>query len=416
MLKQLFPRVHRRYSSLPIVGPELDGFTAWLFRQGYPRARVRYQIRATRRLSRALEEGGLRRLSRLTRPRLRACAPAHSQDDADLNAVVRLFERYLDEQGALPAPAAATRSGSLTNSYGNYLEEVRGLAASTITQHVWTASNFLKHVRYDRRSSCIARLSGREIETFTIAMGKRLCRASLQHVVSQLRSFLRFLSARGQAPPGLDCHIDTPRVYRDERLPRALPWDTVQAFLRSIERDSAMGLRDRAMFLLIATYGLRSSEIVALTLDDVEWRASRLRVPQRKSVSPLLLPLTDEVADSLIEYLRHGRPSLPYRQLFLRVRAPAGVLKPTAVTEAFQGCSRRSGLRIPFQGAHCLRHSFAVRLLRQGTPLKTIGDVLGHRTAESTCVYLRLAIDDLREVPLALPRESSSYAGQEVTS
>jgi site-specific recombinase XerD len=85
------------------------------------------------------------------------------------------------------------------------------------------------------------------------------------------------------------------------------------------------------------------------------------------------------------------------------MRAPAGVLKPTAVTEAFQSVVRRSGLSIPFQGAHCLRHSFAVHLLKNGTPLKTIGDILGHRTAESTSMYLRLATGDLREVSLAVP-------------
>ena len=105
----------------------------------------------------------------------------------------------------------------------------------------------------------------------------------------------------------------------------------------------------------------------------------------------------------LVDYLRDARPSSSLRHLFLRARAHEGTLKPTAVTEAFQAWSKRSGLSITFNGAHCLRHSFAVHLLRQGTPLKTIGDILGHRTAESTCVYLRLAIDDLREVALSLP-------------
>ena len=85
------------------------------------------------------------------------------------------------------------------------------------------------------------------------------------------------------------------------------------------------------------------------------------------------------------------------------MRAPIGVLKPTAITEAFQALVRKSGLDIPFQGPHCLRHSLAVRLLKNGTPLKTIGDILGHRTAESTSVYLRLATGDFREVSLPVP-------------
>jgi site-specific recombinase XerD len=85
------------------------------------------------------------------------------------------------------------------------------------------------------------------------------------------------------------------------------------------------------------------------------------------------------------------------------MRAPIGLLKPTAITEAFQSVVRKSGLSIPFQGPHCLRHSMAIHLLKNGTPLKTIGDILGHRTAESTSMYLRLATSDRREVALAVP-------------
>ena len=122
-----------------------------------------------------------------------------------------------------------------------------------------------------------------------------------------------------------------------------------------------------------------------------------------KTGTTRLLPLTDAAGTVLLRYLRRGRPALPYRELFLRGRAPVGVLKPTAVSEAFQKWARRSGLDIPWQGPHCLRHSYAVHLLRRGVPLKTIGDLLGHRIAESTYAYLRLAVDDLRGVALAVP-------------
>ena len=208
---------------------------------------------------------------------------------------------------------------------------------------------------------------------------------------------------RGEVPVGLDSQIDTPRVYRGERLPRSLPWATVQAFLASIDRSAPIGKRDYAMFQLIANYGLRASEVVGLKLDDIRWRSGCLVVYSRKSAAPLSLPLTDAVGDSLVSYLRQGRPQQCYREVFLRHRAPAGILKPTAVTEAFQAWSRRSGLTIPFKGCHCLRHSYATHLLRQGTSLKTIGDLLGHRSTESTCVYLRLAVEDLRGVALDLP-------------
>ena len=124
-----------------------------------------------------------------------------------------------------------------------------------------------------------------------------------------------------------------------------------------------------------------------------------------------MLPLTDAVARVLIRYLRQGRPVTTRRELFLRGRAPAGALQPTALSEVFQAWVRRSGLPIPFQGPHCLRHAAAVHLLRQGVSLKALGDLLGHRTAESTQVYLRLAVDDLCSVPLPVPTR-----GEEVSA
>jgi site-specific recombinase XerD len=210
---------------------------------------------------------------------------------------------------------------------------------------------------------------------------------------------------------GLAEQIDTPRVYRGERLPRALAWETVLGFLKAIDRATTIGRRDYAMFLLIATYGLRTSEVVALTVDQIQWRERTIRVPRSKVGCPLLLPLTEDVGAAVIDYLRHSRPALARREVFLRVRPPQGALKPTAVTEAFQAWARRSGLPIPFHGPHCLRHSLAVHLLRQGTALKTIGDLLGHRSAESTCVYLRLQVDDLRDVALDLPHEEERADG-----
>ena len=403
MLTDFFPRRHRRYAALPIFGPTLDGFSGWLSDKGYHRGLVRLHIRTTRRLDRALQQRGCRSICDITREDLLACRPADSQEDANLASTVRRWESYLDEQQALPKPEL-TRADLLTADYRSYLETVRGASTSTLTQHCWTTSRFLAHLRYDSNPASLANLDNDDIESYIRTRGQKTNRASLQHEIAHLRSLLRFLATRGEVKPGLDSQIDTPRLYRGEQLPRSLPWATVRALLDAIDRTTPMGLRDYAIFLMIATYGLRASEIVALKLDDIQWRAGRIQIALRKTASPLLLPLTESVAESVVAYLRRGRPPLSRREVFLRCRAPAGVLKPTAVPEAFQRWVRQSGLKIPFQGAHCLRHSFAVHLLRQGVSLKTIGDVLGHRSAESTCVYIRLAVEDLRGVALDLPR------------
>jgi integrase/recombinase XerD len=166
------------------------------------------------------------------------------------------------------------------------------------------------------------------------------------------------------------------------------------------------------MFLLIATYGLRASEIVSISFEDIRWRQHILQVHQSKTSSPLELPLTNEVLSALVKHLKRTPPPAPHRKIFLRMRAPVGVLGPTAVERAFNALIRRSGLSIPYQGPHCLRHSYAVHLLKNGTSLKTIGDILGHRSAESTCVYLRLALTDLREVALEIPGSDKRKEGK----
>lgn len=409
MLAEFFPRHHARFRSLPILGQHLDGFVAWLRKQGYPLLPIRSRIRAARRLDALLRRRGVHRPGELSAAALLKCAPANSHNDVFLGAVVRSLTDYLHVQGLL-APAPVTPTDALIASYRAHLDTVRGLAARTVTQHGSTVEELLASLHYDREPYRLRKLDQRRIEDFLVVMGRRRDRASLQHVVAHLRSFLRFLAAREVISPGLENRIDTPRLYRGERLPRSLPWETTRALLRAVDRSTPMGRRDYAMLLLAATYGLRSCEVVALTLDDVKWRADQLCVHRPKVRTPLVLPLIPDVGAALVDYLRHGRPKLAYREVFLRVRAPAGTLKPTAFTEVFQGWVRRSGLSIPFQGPHCLRHSLAVHLLRQGASLKAIGDLLGHRSAESTCVYLRLHVEDLRGVALDLPAKASKEA------
>lgn len=402
MLTDFFPRLNRRYSSLPLFGPLVEDFTTWLSDHGYQRHLVRRHVRTTRRLDRKLRRRGCRSICEIQQKALRACSPINSRDDKDLASTVRLWERYLGERGLLLKPAP-TQSELLVYEYCAYLQNVQGARFLTIKAYSRTASQFLEHLAYEVGTSRLAGLNKTGIETFVRKRSEQISRRSLRNEIAYLRSFLRFLVMRGDVKPDLNNQVDAPRIYTEEQLPRSLPWNTVHAFVHSIDRTTPMGLRDYAMFLLIATYGLRASEIVNLKLDDIHWRIGQIRVPPQKSVATLLLPLTDAVAESLIAYLRRGRPQQPYRELFLRCRAPAGILKPTAVTEAFQVWTKRSGLDIPYQGPHCLRHSFATHLLRQGTPLKTIGDLLGHRSSSSTNVYIRLAVEDLRDVALNLP-------------
>lgn len=403
MLRAPFPKAHPKFQSMPLLGPVVDGFEDWLADNGYTRKSRKFSIRMLRQVDIDLRRRRIQTLASLTHQVLHECWRALIKTYPAGAGTVRTLERYLLANGLMPdsLPEAGNSPHSLlVKEYADYLHQVRGFAVSTISNHQSTAQCFLQHL--DKAGIALKHTQPSHVESYVAKAGKRLSRGSLQHEVGALRGLLRFTGMSGRAPLGLASQIDTPRLFRLEQLPRALPWDTVCALLRSIDTSTAMGTRDYAMFLLIATYGLRASEVVGMMLEDVRWRQGSLRIDQRKTASPLELPLTNEVLSALVKHLKRTPPA-PYRRIFLRMRAPIGLLKPTAVTEAFQGMVRRSGLKIPFQGAHCLRHSYAVHLLKNGTPLKTIGDILGHRTAESTSMYLRLATGDLREVALPVP-------------
>jgi site-specific recombinase XerD len=416
MLSDHFPRAHRRYQSLPLLGPLADEFHMWLLARGFRRdARWRH-LETLWRIDCALRRRGCRQWTDVTGPDLEGCRRQLRRRSLNDPATVRRLQQFAEQTGRLtpPEPTSPSRVATLTRAYAAMLGDLRGLTPKTVHAHVATATAFLDSLAYETAPSHLAGVTARDLEAFVRCAGGHLGRGALQHTVAQLRSFLRFLAGRGAIRAGLEQQIDTPRLYRLEQLPRSLPWGTVRALLRAIDQTAPPGRRDYTMLFLIATYGLRASEIVALTLDAIDWRRRLLRVPPRKNGTSLLLPLTDPVGTVLVCYLRRGRPASPHRELFLRAHAPAGVLKPTAVAEVFQKWVRRSGLPIPFQGAHCLRHSYAVHLLRRGIPLKTLGDLLGHRTAESTRVYLRLATDDLRHVALRLPRPPVRLRTQEV--
>lgn len=410
MIASIRPKSYQKYLSLPVVGPILDEFTTWSHNRGYTVGTRQNQLRHARFISDYFQQSGAQHLEDLSHSSFEAAWEHYRHLQPETAGTIRQIEYFLKETSRLePPPVQPKTSNDVElDLFSEHLRRVRGLEASTIRSHRRYLRDFLNSIDYPENAKALETLTIRAIEDFIQVCAKRLNRYSLQHVIAYLRAFLRFQYEQSVLNQPLHTMIDTPRIYRLERLPRHLSWQTVRQLLSSIDTTSPYGLRDYAMLFLVATYGFRSCEVVSLTLDDIDWRAGTIRIAQRKTAHDLLLPLTDAAGDILVRYLKESRPKLPYRQLFLRVRAPLGILKPTAVTEAFQLRVRLSGLDIPYQGPHCLRHSYATHLLRQGASVKAIGDLLGHRDAESTCIYLRLATEQLRAAALPVPEEMRS--------
>jgi integrase/recombinase XerD len=414
MIAHFFPKGFSQYQQLPVLGRLADSFAAQLHQQGYSCSSGRQQLQMAGHICRYLACRWKEQVNELCEEDVRAGCVWFRRRFPNNGSDVRVLVRFLREHGLVKSARVVAPTGVYVhlNCFAAHLRDAHGYAPSTIQRRVQTATEFVHWLKLDTAPHGLASLSISDVERFIRHLGKRMGRVGLQKPIAALRHFLQFLAADGTVPKGLDSQIDTPRVYRQEKLPRALSWPTVEALLHSIDRNHAMGKRDYAMFALMTTYGLRACDVVSLTLDDIQWRIRRIRILQSKTAKPLELPLTDEVSSAIYDYLKHVPRSGTFRHLFLRVKAPAGPLKPTAVIEAFQAWSRRSGLDIPYKGAHCLRHSYALNLLRRGESLKTIGDLLGHQSPESTAVYIRLATDDLREVPLHIPGSASPMETQ----
>lgn len=313
----------------------------------------------------------------------------------------RVYTRYLRAQGRLvaePRPA----SEDLIGRYDRYLIEVRGLSVSARTHHRITLRALLARVMSSRRS--LQKLSRDDLERFILDRSQEVSRHSLQHEVAHLRAFLRYAHDAGLVRERLD-GLDTPRTYRDELPPRALPWTSVLRLLRSIDRTSRAGWRDLCILHLMAYYGLRPSEVVSLRIDSIDWEQKLLHVYQSKTRSPLTLPLDTRTLRLLRGYLQHGRAdsTSASSMLFLRARCPYIPLERTAVSDIFRKRMREAGL--PDCGKHVyrLRHTFAMRLLSRGVGMKAIGDVLGHHSFYGTSAYLRLDVAMLRGVALPVP-------------
>ena len=374
-------------------------------RCGYSVPAFSAQLGHIRGLALLFRHRGLRRWDELTREHFQTAWERLHKRSTTWGGMIRHVQHFLEQVHGLPkGNGSHGRSEVMIEDYGRYLRQERCLADRTIASHCSDTRFFLKFLGYERAAGALRRLHIRKVEAFVRNQSAHCGRRTMQHVVSSVRAFLRYLYTQGVLAHHLDEAIETPRVYRLEQLPKALPWSQVRALLRSIDRRRFRGLRDYTMLYLMATYGLRCSEVVALTLDDIKWRERKLCIPQRKTRNRLTLPLTDEAGDALQRYLKQRPRHDGRRELFLRQVAPYCPLHSTSVHDILNHWIGRSGLGLGAQGTHVFRHSLASRLLGQGVALKTIADTLGHRDIESTGAYLRLAIGDLRQVGLPVPK------------
>ncbi len=394
----------------------MDAFAGWSLERGFSLDTARSHIASLQRLVPWFRRRGKRSVDIFCAEDIAEARRYYRLRNANWAAGVQKLGEFLRSQGILKpgCPRPATPSEQAVSCFTKYLQSERGLAVKTIEGHQNYLCQFLRFLGLDRRRTALKDLRLADIHRFLGRMSSRNRREVMAHVVATIRTFLRFQFTRGTLARPLHAQIDTVRMYQGERLPQPLPWTDFRKVLRKMNRSTPLGLRDFTMLLLAATYGLRRSEVAALELDDIQWQTHTVRIPQVKTRQSLWLPLTEEMGAALADYLQQ-RAQFPYRQVFLRLRPPIEPLGPMGVGEVLERASRLTDVKLPTTRFHSLRHAVALRFLRQGAPLKSISDVLGHRDPNSTADYLRLDVDDLRSIALPRPRASTRHEGRSVS-
>jgi site-specific recombinase XerD len=237
-----------------------------------------------------------------------------------------------------------------------------------------------------------------------IRRATKACRPnSACRVVGGVRAFLRFALYRGWLDTDISSHIPAPAVWSQSSIPRSLQDDQVLRTLAQCDRATPSGCRDHAIILLLARLGLRAGEVVALQLEDIDWQAGELKI-RNGHTRVDRLPLPHDVGEALAQYLSEARPRCASRQIFVRAQAPLeGFSSGTAVAAIVRRALQRAGIDAPSKGAHVLRHTLATRLLREGSSLPEIGEVLRHRQQQTTTIYAKVDLTSLRAIAPAWP-------------
>ena len=240
------------------------------------------------------------------------------------------------------------------------------------------------------------------IRTFILSRTQGASRAKAKELVSAMRMFLRYLIAQGNCRTGMDDAVPTLAMWRLSALPRYLPPADVERVIAACDQSTAVGLRDRAAILLLARLGLRAGDIVNMDLSDIDWTHASVRV-SGKSRREVKLPLTQEIGEAVLEYLKSGRPPVQDTRVFVRMLAPWRPLQVSSVSAIVARAIARAGVETPFRGAHVLRHSSATEMLRQGATLQQVGAVLRHRYLDTTAHYAKVDVRRLRDIALPWP-------------
>jgi len=301
-----------------------------------------------------------------------------------------------------PEAVAENACSKAIHKFRHYLLQERGLSPATLLNYVPPIEQFLSE-RFLDKTPNFRVLCALDITRFVVRQARRLSPLRGKLIVTALRSFFRYLRHRGAISKDLAGCVPTVPNWSFSTLPRFLAAHDVERILAGCDRETSNGRRNYAILLLLARLGLRAGEVVGLNLDDIDWSTSQIMI-RGKGGASVPLPLAPDVGQALADYLRADRPRCGTRRVFIRHRAPfVGLGNSSTISALVRRALIQSGVESAHKGAHVLRHSLATSLLRQGGSLDEIGELLRHKSANTTAIYAKVDVTALHTLALPWP-------------
>jgi site-specific recombinase XerD len=388
-----YPSILARYRSAPLLA-DRESFLKHCAEQGYACT----ALEKIAWLLRIVAESPLPRRRIVRRADLDRIARDFSASTRP--ALIHAATQWFAFMGQPPIEAL-TKAGFAAelSAFETYMREERGLSPMTIKTRRTQLHPFFDRLERVCRVRSLKRVTSRHIDRYFIEQSQNgWSRASLATLAGTLRSFFHYAEAQRWCRSGLADAIDAPTLYAQEGLPRGPDWKQVQALLASMRGDDPVSIRDRAVVMLLAIYGLRCCEVAALRLEDLDFENELIRVTRPKQRRTQQYPLVGAVGDALLRYLQDARTRCSCRSVFLAVQAPRRALSARGISTMVRCRLRAMGVRGVPCGGHGLRHACATHLLTKGFSLKQIGDQLGHRRALATSFYAKVDLKGLRDV------------------
>src|SRR5437763_14311585 len=313
---------------------------------------------------------------------------------------LRQFLVHLRRCNIVPGPEPILDDSPLfeiLNRYEKHLRSERGVATATVVNYLPFARKFLVE-RFPKGPLLLRKVRSSDISAFVLRHAQTMARRRVQLMATAFRSFFRFLFQNGELQANLAAAVPRVADWRLSTVPKYLIPEEVDRVLGGCDRQTSTGRRDYAILLLLARLGLRAGEVVALRLDDIDWRAGEILV-RGKGLLHDRMPLPVDVGEALTVYLRTDRPPCKTRRVFVCMKAPrSGLAGPSTLTTIVRRALDRADLHPAMRGAHVLRHSLATTILRSGASMTEIGEILRHRTPNTTEIYAKLDFDGLRSL------------------